>query len=93
MQTETAYRAPGLDSSFFTWNLDSGFQSLGGSGFLELYSEFQSPLFLILQTRLYWIQIPQAKITWIPESRFALYDSRDPTEPGADRLLTEPEAE
>ena len=55
---------------FFTWNLDSGFQSLGGSGFLELSSEFQSPLFLILQTTLYWIQIPQAKITWIPESTF-----------------------
>ena len=69
---------------FFTWNLNSGFQSLGGSGFLELSSEFQSPLLLIIQTRLHWIQIPQAKITWIPESRFPLYDSRDPTEPEAE---------
>ena len=41
---------------FITWNLDSGFQSLGGSGFLELSSEFQSPLLLIIQTRLHWIQ-------------------------------------
>ena len=37
-----------LDSWFFgKWNLDSGFQSLVGPGFLEQYSIFQSPGFQI----------------------------------------------
>ena len=36
-----------LDFSLFQENLDSGFQSLVGSGFLETYSGFQSPRFPI----------------------------------------------
>ena len=41
----------GIQAIFGKWNLDSGFQSLMGSGFLEQYSRLQSPGF----------QIPQAK--------------------------------
>ena len=36
-----------LDFSLSQQNLDSGFQSLVGSGFLEIYSGFQSPRFRI----------------------------------------------
>ena len=47
-----------LDSSLCQRNLDSEFQSWGDSGFLELYSGFQSPGF--------WI--PQTKFQRIPDS-------------------------
>ena len=46
-----------LDSSICHWNLDSGFQSWD-SGFLELYSGFQSPGF----------PVPRAKFVQIPIS-------------------------
>ena len=54
-----------LDTGFHAMNsgfqvLDSRFQLFWDSGFLEQYSIFQSPGF--------WI--PQAKISWIPESVF-----------------------
>ena len=40
-----------LDSSLWQWSLDSGFQLLVNFGFLELYSKFQNPGFLILQAK------------------------------------------
>ena len=45
-----------LDFSLCQQNLDSGFQSLVGSGFLEVYSGFQSPRF----------RIPQEKVPGFP---------------------------
>ena len=54
-----------LHSSLFQWNLDSGLQSLVDSGFLDLFSEFQSPGF----------QIPHTNISKITESGF-LYTAR-----------------
>ena len=48
-----------LDSSLCQWNLDSGFQSLVDSGFLELFSRFQSPGF----------RIPRVKFSRIPDSK------------------------
>ena len=42
------FRIPGIGFLIFgKWNLDSGFQSLVGPGFLEQYSIFQSPGFQI----------------------------------------------
>ena len=41
-----------MDSGFFvTGTFDSGFQSLVGSGFLEMYFGFQRPGFLNLQAK------------------------------------------
>ena len=40
-----------LDSSLCQLNLDSGFQSLVDSGFLELFSRFQSPGFRIARAK------------------------------------------
>ena len=48
--------------SLCQWNLDSGF--------LALYSGFQSPGFRIPQAKLFRIPIPQAKISQIQESGF-----------------------
>ena len=61
--------SPVLDSSPCQWNLqilDSNLQK--DSGFLKLYSGFQSPGFRILQENFPKFWIPQAKISWIPES-------------------------
>ena len=56
------------------WNLDSGYQSSVDSRFLELYSRFQSPRFLILQAKFRGQRISQPKslgfrnpysLTWV----------------------------
>ena len=48
------------------WNLDYGLQSLVGSVFLELYSRFQSPGFLITLENFTRIRIPQDSAIRIP---------------------------
>ena len=55
-----------LDSSLCQWNLDSGFQSLVDSGFLELFSRFQSPEFRILRVK--FSRIPDSKSKNFPDS-------------------------
>ena len=52
------------------WNLDSGYQSSVDSRFLELYSRFQSPRFLILQAKISRTADFASKKSWIPESVF-----------------------
>ena len=42
------------------WNLDSGFQSLVGSGLLQPCSRFQSPGFRILQEKFPGVRIPDS---------------------------------
>ena len=62
-----------LGFSLFEWNLDSGFQSFVGSGFLELYSAVYSRF----QNQESWI--PQlGKFFWIPDSISKLKISRIP---------------
>jgi len=56
------FRIPDIGFLIFVkWNLDSGFQSLVGPGFLELYSGFQSPGFQIPRAK----KFPDTGI-WIP---------------------------
>ena len=56
------FRIPGIGFLIFgKWNLDSGFQSLVGPGFLEQYSIFQSPGFQIPRAK----KVPDSGI-WIP---------------------------
>ena len=52
------------------WNLDSRYQSSVDSRFLELYSRFQSPRFLILQAKISRILDYASKKSWIPQSVF-----------------------
>ena len=51
-------------------NLDSRYQSSVDSRFLELYSRFQSPRFLILQAKISRILDYASKKSWIPQSVF-----------------------
>ena len=64
----------GLKESLAFWIPHRGFRiaslSVNQSGFLELYSRFQSPGFQIAQANFPGFWIPQAKISWIPESVF-----------------------
>ena len=52
-----------LDSSLCQWNLDSGFQSFVGFGFLEVFSGFQSPGFQVLLVKFPELRIPRATIS------------------------------
>ena len=54
-----------IDSGFQV--LDSGYQLSVDSRFLELYSRFQSPRFLILQAKISRIPDFASKKSWIPE--------------------------
>lgn len=56
--TRRGFRIPGVDSSLWQWNLDSGFRLLVNSGFFELFTRFQNPGFLILQAK--FSRIPDA---------------------------------
>ena len=68
------------------WNLDSGFQSLVGSGLLKPCSRWQSPGFRILQEKFPAFRIPQAEISRSPESGFP-YMGRPI---GANEILIQP---
>ena len=59
-----------VDFSLCRWNLDLYCNSRWDSGFLELYSGFQSPGYGIPQENFPRFQIQKAKLSWIPESGF-----------------------
>ena len=69
---DSKFQIPGTGFWIFCqWTFDSGIQYLVRSGFLVLYSRFQSLGFWFPQEQFPRFQIPQAKIFQIPECRFS----------------------